>query len=341
MNSYKALNKQTYSFNNHSIVPIRLEDRFDIMEWRNEQMYHLRQEEPLTTENQDYYFKNIISNLFNQEQPKQLLFSYLLHGKCIGYGGLVHIDWEGKKAEISFIMKTELEKNHFDTNWTIYLGLIEQIAFKELKLNTIFTYAYDLRPHLYPTLEKNGFKLTSKLKNHITIDGIKKDVLIHEKQNSNNPIQLRKAIKSDVNLIFDWSNDELVRKQSYYTDKIDIESHINWYNSKYQDPNYLFLILELKNKPFGLVRFDIQKESTTVGVLIDEKFRGKGLSIKSLVLACSYCFKINSQPILAYIKQSNKASVKVFSKAGFEYYKEELVHEVPSYVYQLKKNKNV
>ena len=37
----------------YKIVPIRYEDRFDIMKWRNEQMYHLRQSKPLTEEDQE------------------------------------------------------------------------------------------------------------------------------------------------------------------------------------------------------------------------------------------------------------------------------------------------
>jgi hypothetical protein len=43
MSSYKVLNKQVFSSGNFSIVPIRIEDRFEIMKWRNEQIYYLRQ----------------------------------------------------------------------------------------------------------------------------------------------------------------------------------------------------------------------------------------------------------------------------------------------------------
>lgn len=311
------------------------------MKWRNEQMHHLRQSEKLTIENQKKYFKIIVAKLFDQEKPNQILFSFLKDDVCIGYGGLVHINWVDKNAEISFVMNTQLEKNEFDLNWSIYLSLIEKVSFNELNFNKIFTYAYDLRPNLYLTLEKNGFKLKSRFKNHILIDGVKKDVVIHEKQNYRKEISIRKALESDVNLIFDWSNDKLVRKQSYNSDEIKLETHINWYNRKLQDSKSLFLILEIKNKPFGLVKFDIKKENAIIGVLIDKEFRGKGLSIKSITLSCSKYFELYKQPVFAYIKVSNKASINAFSKAGFQYVKEELVKGVPSYIYQLKKNKNV
>jgi RimJ/RimL family protein N-acetyltransferase len=53
---YKCLDKQVFSKENYSIVPIRMEDRYAIMQWRNEQIYHLRQNKLLTKEEQDVYF---------------------------------------------------------------------------------------------------------------------------------------------------------------------------------------------------------------------------------------------------------------------------------------------
>ena len=53
MREYKCLSKQSYSINEYQIVPIRDEDKYDIMQWRNNQIYHLRQSQPLTKEIQD------------------------------------------------------------------------------------------------------------------------------------------------------------------------------------------------------------------------------------------------------------------------------------------------
>jgi hypothetical protein len=116
MSFYKVLNKQVYCFGEYFIVPIRIEDRYDIMQWRNKQMYHLRQAEPLTKAKQDDYFENVVTKLLIQQQPKQLLFSFLKGEQCIGYGGLVHINWIDKNAEIPFIMETSLDENRFDEN---------------------------------------------------------------------------------------------------------------------------------------------------------------------------------------------------------------------------------
>src|SRR5690606_14503527 len=134
-------------------VPIRYEDRLAIMKWRNEQIYHLRQNKPLTIEDQENYFKNTISRLFDQERPDQILFSYLKGGHCIGYGGLVHINWIDRNAEVSFIMDSALESTEFSFHWDTFLSLISEVAFNELSLHKIYTYAFDLRPHLYKILE--------------------------------------------------------------------------------------------------------------------------------------------------------------------------------------------
>lgn len=183
MSFYKVLNKQIFSIDEFSIVPLRYEDRLDILKWRNEQIYHLRQNKPLTVEDQDNYFNSVVQKIFDQEQPNQLLFSFLENGICIGYGGLVHINWIDKNAEISFIMDTTLEKNNFHNNWIKYLSLIEKVAFEDLKIHKIFTYAFDLRPHLYIALHEAKFVEEARLKEHCVFDGKYMDVVIHSKIN--------------------------------------------------------------------------------------------------------------------------------------------------------------
>ena len=167
----------------YSIVPIRSEDRYNIMHWRNEQMYHLRQNATLTKEKQDFYFDSVVTKLFDQETPDQILFSYLQGEECIGYGGLVHINWVDKNAEISFIMKTELETLEFYKHWNIFLDLLEEVAFKELIFHKLHSYAFDLRPKIYEVLEMADFQKEAVLKEHCLFEGKFIDVIIHSKFN--------------------------------------------------------------------------------------------------------------------------------------------------------------
>lgn len=183
MGTYICLKNQSFHEGLISIVPIRTVDRYKIMNWRNEQLYHLRQLKPLNKEDQDRYFKEVVEQLFLVDKPNQLLFSYLNEGICIGYGGLVHINWDDRNAEISFIMDTSLEKNYFEQHWTTFLGLIQKVGFGELGFHKIFTYAFDLRPVLYPILKKNQFLEEAILREHVLSEGKFIDVYIHSKIN--------------------------------------------------------------------------------------------------------------------------------------------------------------
>ena len=179
--SYIALNKQEFARGNHRIIPIRMEDRYAIMQWRNEQIFHLRQNKPLTEEDQDTYFNTVVASLFSQEQPGQILFSYLEGDTCIGYGGLVHINWIDQNAEISFITNTSINKEKYAFHMSTFMSLLDKVAFEELNLHKVFTYTFDVRPEIYPILEKNGFKKEAVLKEHCLFNGDFKDVIIHSK----------------------------------------------------------------------------------------------------------------------------------------------------------------
>ena len=178
---YNCLSKNEFKVLDYKLVPIRYKDRFTIMKWRNEQIYHLRQDKPLTEKSQDDYFNGSVARLFDQEEPNQILFSYLKNERCIGYGGLVHINWIDKNAEISFVLNTELEKEQFEYHWLNYLKLIDQLAFEELQFHKVFVYAFDLRPHLYQAIEKGGFTKEAVFKEHCLYDNKFIDVVIHSK----------------------------------------------------------------------------------------------------------------------------------------------------------------
>lgn len=182
--TYVVLKKQIFHSRDFSIVPIRYEDRYDIMKWRNEQIYHLRQSEPLTVEQQDHYFNNVVKNLFFSKSPNQILFSFLKKDVCIGYGGIVHINWIDMHGELSFIMNTSLEKYDFHLNWSVYLSLIQEVAFRFLNLHKVFVYAYDLRPQLYEVLDANKFYFEARLKEHCFYDNRFLDVVIYSKIDS-------------------------------------------------------------------------------------------------------------------------------------------------------------
>ena len=275
MRTYKVLKKQEYKLGDICLTPIRHEDRFKIMKWRNEQIYHLRQTEPLTVENQDNYFDTTVASLFNDESPNQILFCLLEGNECIGYGGLVHINWSDKNAELSFIMETQLEKEAFNFYWSEFLACIEKVAFEELSFHKIYTYAFDLRPQLYTVLEGHGLKREAVLKDQCLIEGEYKDVVIHSLINKH--IELRKVDGYDVSLTYSWAIDTLVRQYSLNKSEITLESHKNWFNSKLNDNNCFYFIAEKGKDPVGSFRLDLNSDgSGYISYLIDPIFHGNG-----------------------------------------------------------------
>lgn len=179
--TYKCLSQNVFENENIKLVPIRYQDRIDIMNWRNSQLYHLRQSKPLTLNEQNEYFDNVVKKLFSEEYPNQILFSYLQDKSCLAYGGLVHINWVDKNAEISFVLDTEVEKTDFEYHWVTYLNLIEKVAFETMRLNKIYIYAFDLRPQLYVAAKKAGFFQDAILKEHCLFENKFIDVVIHSK----------------------------------------------------------------------------------------------------------------------------------------------------------------
>jgi RimJ/RimL family protein N-acetyltransferase len=319
MEQYRCLEKQTFVNENHSLVPLRWEDRVAIMHWRNSQMYHLRQSEILTAEAQDQYFSSVITKQFEEQRPQQILFSFMHQNQCIGYGGLVHIDWGKATAEVSFIMDTALEKDQFEINWSIYLKLIEEVAFESLHFVRINTYTYDLRPHLYPILIQAGFIEEQRLKKYILIDGTMKDVLIHGKINT--AIAFRKATSEDESLTYSWASNPSVRKYSFQQTEISPKEHREWFQKKITDSNCLYLLLIAEKRICGSIRFDkINSDTVLLSFLIDPTEQGKGYGTtivhEGQKLVRRYLDDVHT--IQAEVMDSNEASHHIFRKLDYE-----------------------
>ena len=319
MNSYKVINKQIFSSGDYSLVPIRYEDRYNIMKWRNEQIFHLRQNKLLTKQDQDNYFNNVIAQLFDNPQPQSILFSFLKDSKSIGYGGLVHINWIDKNAEVSFLMDTSLESDFFSTNWSIFLSLLEQVAFEELDFHKIFTYAFDVRPKLYSILEQNGFKQEANLEGHCYFEGKFIDIKIHSK--FCNKFILKRATIEDLDITFLWANDEQVRKYAYKKNLIKKNDHLNWFKGKISSDTCEYYILTVNGEPVGSIRFDIEEASVAkISYLIDPNHTGRGYG--------SYLLKEGEEKLLqcmpgikkvyGHVFNQNQASIRIFEKLGYK-----------------------
>lgn len=318
---YKAIARGTFTMGRYSLVPIRDEDKYQIMEWRNGQIDILRQKQPLTKEQQELYFANVIDKLFEQDRPTQFLFSYLEDGVLVGYGGLVHIDWESRNGEISFLIATERNNipGYLETDWINYLRIIKKVAYHYLGFEKIYTYAYDIRPVLFSALNKSGFKEEGRLRSHVWVKERLADVLIHSFFFQ--PLNIRMAGAKDIHLYFDWANDPLVREKSFNSKEIKFDQHSTWFNRMLSsDLTKMYVISTKDGEPVGQVRIEFKNDEHVIGITVAPGFRGKGLSSKMLVMAVNEYFV--DQPgaaITAYIKLDNAVSFSSFLDAGFEH----------------------
>ena len=122
-----------------------------------------------------------------------------------------------------------------------------------------------------------------------------------------------------MDLYFKWTNDPLVRKNSYNQHAVSYADHVNWFNMRLSNSNCVFyLFYNFNNIPVGQVRIENVSEKTIIGISIDENFRGKSYGVEMLKLATGNYLRRNPGSTLwAYIKEENLASKSIFSKAGF------------------------
>lgn len=323
MNTYKVLSKQSFKEGEYSLVPIRYEDRYAIMQWRNEQIYHLRQSEPLTKERQEWYFDNIVNKLFDQEKPDQVLFSFLKGSQCIGYGGLVHINWRDANAEVSFLIKTSFQDDDFENLWAIYLNLIKYVAFAELNLLKIFTVAYDLRPRLYPVLKEAGFRIEGEFRGQTIFNG--RPIKVYQHSFFNPIIELNAVTEKDVDITYEWARKREVRKYAISQDEIDRAEHVDWFEKQLRDPQSYFFIAVWRDWKVGSFRLNVNDQGEgIVSYLLDSDFHGLGLGrilLESGVKKAHGIKEIHN--LFAKVFKENEVSVHLFKALGFSLIDEE------------------
>lgn len=317
---YICLKRQEFSHGIYSLVPLRYEDRFLIMKWRNEQIYHLRQAKLLTEEDQQRYFDNVVAKLYDNPQPDQILFSYLENGICIGYGGLVHINWIDRNAEISFIMDTQLEKEHFAEHWSNYLTMLKEVAFFDLNLHKIYTYAFDLRPHLYTMLVANGFAHEATLKDHCYFEGKYKDVVIHSFINHQYDIvNYVDCTREQLLEILNLRNQDDVRVWMVNPDVISEANHFKFVASLKENPDRLYYAIYKDGLLVGTYNLTKEKEDVWERGIIanpNTKVKGETERWERQILAGLYNYGVRI--VTAKVKQDNPRSIRYHEKVGYQ-----------------------
>lgn len=130
---------------------------------------------------------------------------------------------------------------------------------------------------------------------------------------------LRHATQKDADLLFNWVNDEQVRKSAFNSNLINYEEHIPWFFSKLQSSNSRIYIGCDSDNPIGQIRIDIECENAFIDYSIDKMYRGKGYGVLLLRIVEQQIkddkYKVNY--IMGKVKFENIASRRVFEKVGY------------------------
>jgi len=164
-----------------SLRAVQQSDIEPIRQWRNAQIGVLRQAEPISEDAQNAYFAREIWPTLDKAQPRNILLAFSEGYRLIGYGGLVHVAWEHRRAEVSFLLEPEMERDRdaFSACFATYLGMIKELAFRGLGFHRLVTETFDIRPAVVAALEQAGFRLEGRMRDHVMIDGTPTDSLIH------------------------------------------------------------------------------------------------------------------------------------------------------------------
>ena len=128
--------------------------------------------------------------------------------------------------------------------------------------------------------------------------------------------KMRKATPADKRLLFDWANEEEVRKNSINSRKISFEEHEVWFDKKINSPGCVIFILEMNGRPVGVVRFEFNEEEKAweIGYSIELNFRGMGLG---KIIINKGIHLLNHYPVIGYVKEENRKSQAIFNSLGF------------------------
>ena len=181
MRHWTCLSAQRFADAEYSLVPIAPSHIEPIRKWRNAQLSVLRQKEPITERQQIDYFSQHIWPTMSLPQPPNILMGFLQNDRLIGYGGLVHIDWEHRRAEISFLLDDARagDDARYAKEFLAFLKLVRQLGFEDLKLHRLFTETYAMRTHHISVYDSFGLQLEGVLRDHVRIGDQYVHSLIH------------------------------------------------------------------------------------------------------------------------------------------------------------------
>lgn len=135
-------------------------------------------------------------------------------------------------------------------------------------------------------------------------------------------LHLRPAREEDARDLWLWANDPRTRAASFNPAEIPWDHHLLWLEENLSSTAVLFLIMESSLGKIGSVRFKNDLGSSlesVISIVLAPEFQGMGLGPISISRAVELLLSQHpGQTIVAWIKPENTASIRSFTRAGFE-----------------------
>lgn len=154
----------------------------------------------------------------------------------------------------------------------------------------------------------------------------------------NPELYLRKAVPSDVDILYRWVNEQSVRTQAFHSEYITYEEHVRWFHALLADKNqFQYLLVERQagqNKTdqkepdhkktdqeqlAGQVRISCHNDQAFIDYSIDVSRRrlGYGQAVIALIQQKVHEEFAYIRRLTARVKPGNAASACCFEKNGF------------------------
>lgn len=135
-------------------------------------------------------------------------------------------------------------------------------------------------------------------------------------------IIIKKAEYKDSKFIFSLQNKDENRKYFFNDKQIELKEHQLWYKTKMSDKYSFLYCVYNQNSKCGFIHLNkIGKKSLEISIIIDKKFRKKGIAYDALNQIINKKF-LSGYKIYASSKNNNYSSIRLFESLGFIFRKE-------------------
>lgn len=131
---------------------------------------------------------------------------------------------------------------------------------------------------------------------------------------------LRDAVKEDMDRLFQWANDPLVRKNSFSSATIRYEEHQRWFTRLLNRKDCRQYIYMYEGEAIGQGRVTVDGETAEIGYSIcaDQRGGGHGSRLLQLLLERVGQDFPQVRALEGKVKPENLASQTAFQNAGFQ-----------------------